>query len=111
HGIPIQAVAMRGTPDDLLRCLAMPDTHVLVSFGWSGSDRPSILYPDGKFREFGKPETIMIGARAFEFPFTAHTMLLAAYDPEHHAEIDGLAVTAPWGFINSWVDGGEGMYW
>lgn len=111
HRIPVRALAMRGTPEDLLRYLAMPNTHVLVSFGWSGSDLPHILHPDGKFRLFGRPEVVQIGSRRVELPFTAHTMLLAAYDPNRHAILDGQEVTAPWGFINSWVDAGEGLYW
>ena len=37
----------------------------------------------------------------------AHTMLLAAYDPTH---FNG-KVNTPWGFINSWVDRGSGLFW
>lgn len=111
YGIAVQAEAVRGTPDDLLRLLADPHTKVLVTFGWSGSDRPEIMHPDGKFRQFGKPDVVKIGGSTFELPFTAHVMLLAAYDPDRRGMKDGREIAAPWGFVNSWVDGGDGLYW
>ncbi len=38
----------------------------------------------------------------------AHAMVLAAYDPTH---LDHAGNPAPWGFINSWADGGSELYW
>jgi len=108
QGMHINAEVMRGTPEDLLHFLAEPLTHVLVTIGWSANP-PQILYPDGKFQRFGKPEAFEIAGRKFSAPFNAHVMLLAAYDPSHTAGDDGQGV--PWGFINSWVDAGEGLYW
>jgi hypothetical protein len=34
-------------------------------------------------------------------------MLFAAYDPEHKSG----DISTPWGFINSWVDEGSGLFW
>lgn len=38
----------------------------------------------------------------------AHTMLLAAFDPTHITY--GIGET-PWGFVNSWRNGGEQLFW
>ena len=34
-------------------------------------------------------------------------MLLAAYNPEHYSG----SLTTPWGFVNSWIDGGTELFW
>lgn len=38
----------------------------------------------------------------------AHAMVLAAYDEGHFLQDGRLA---PWGFINSWTDGGTALFW
>jgi hypothetical protein len=111
YSLDVDARVMRGTADDLLHYLAMPDTYVLVTIGWSKDTRPRIQYPDGEFRTFGKPETFKVGGMSVDGPFTAHVMMLAAYDPDRKGKLDHKNVTVPWGFVNSWVDAGDGLYW
>jgi len=38
---------------------------------------------------------------------SGHTMVFAAYDPEHYSG----EIHTPWGFINSWVTQGTGLFW
>jgi hypothetical protein len=111
YSIDVATHVTRGTADDLLRYLATPDTYILVTIGWSKDTRPRIQYPDGVFRYFGQPETFKVGGMSFDGPFTAHVMLLAAYDPDRKGMLDNKTVSVPWGFVNSWVDAGDGLYW
>lgn len=39
---------------------------------------------------------------------SGHTMLFSAFDPDHRNE--GVGIT-PWGFINSWANGGTELFW
>ena len=39
---------------------------------------------------------------------SGHTMLFSAYDPDHYS---GEKWHTPWGFINSWIDGGTDLFW
>lgn len=110
-GLTITATALRGTPNDLIAYLGEPDTFVVVTIGWGQTNRPSILYTDGVLREFAPPDHATVGGAKIDFPFNAHTMLLAAYDPNHKVEVDGKEKLLPWGFINSWQDGGKNLYW
>jgi hypothetical protein len=110
-GLEITARAMRGTPNDLITYLGEPDSFVVVTIGWGRTNRPSILYTDGVLRDFSPPDHANLGKTKIDFPFNAHTMLLAAYDPGHKVEVDGKSMTLPWGFINSWQDGGKNLYW
>ncbi len=111
YRLPVTAVATRGSTDDLLFFLRQPNAEVLVTLGWGLRHRPRIQHPDGKLRPFNPPDSISVAGRAIHLPFGAHVMLLAAYDPAHTAKEGRKSIAAPWGFINSWVDGGESLYW
>ena len=39
---------------------------------------------------------------------TGHTLLLVAYDPQHTTYSGEVR---PWGFVNSWVSGGNYLFW
>lgn len=112
HDLPITAEALRGTPEDLLFLLGQPGTTVILTFGWGKDERPRIVGPDGKFATFSVPDTLLtLRDTVIKAPFNAHTMLLAAYDPNRTAKDKRKTVTTPWGFVNSWIDGGSGLYW
>jgi hypothetical protein len=111
HRFDVTAIATRGTADDLLFFLRQPNAEVLVTLGWGPNKRPRIQHPDGKLRAFNPPDKATVAGRVIQLPFGAHVMLLAAYDPAHTAKSGRKAVAAPWGFVNSWIDGGDGLYW
>ena len=98
-GFDFQATATKATPEELVDHLSEPGTAVVVTIGWAQGDAPQLLQnTEGGF-----------GASAKGI-FNGHAMLLAAYDPTH---LDGQGNPAPWGFINSWVDGSRAseIYW
>jgi len=90
-GFDFQATASKATPEELINQLSEPSSTVVVTIGWAQGDPPQLA----QTTEAG-PEPSAKG------PFNGHAMLLAAYDPSH---FDGQGNPAPWGFINSWVDG------
>lgn len=110
NGVAVAAQSMRGTPADLIRFLAEPDTEVLVTIGWSKESVPEILYPEGKFKPLGDPGQFKILGFAFDV-FAAHVMMLGAYDPDHKVMRDGREITVPWGFVNSWKSAGDQLFW
>ncbi|HEC21388.1 MAG TPA: hypothetical protein ENI95_00565 [Chloroflexi bacterium] len=108
RGFKVKAKVMRGTVDDLWRYLAQPGTVVLVTIGWDDDTRPRIAHPDdGKLKPFPPVGAIRILDRTVRYPFAAHVMALAAYDPSRTATAEGEEIATPWGFINSWRDGHE----
>jgi len=60
----------------------------------------------------GRVPAIYRGATAWNYnqskSTAGHTMLFAAYDPEH-TNPGGLQT--PWGFINSWADANTELFW
>lgn len=93
--LPIQAELLHINPE-LLRLTAQSDKVAsLVTIYWWFGKSPSIYYKDQP-TNYNRPE----GA-------SGHTMLFAAYDPEHKSG----EVLTPWGFINSWVSEGSGLFW
>ncbi|MBN1122852.1 MAG: hypothetical protein JXJ17_17380 [Anaerolineae bacterium] len=96
-----------GTMDELRQAIGTPRTAVLVTVGWNKAmsgvirmDHPKRgLLPLSKFA-------------ITSWPFTAHTMIAAAYDPDHTSTgPDGEAVSTPWGFINSWTKPVDKLFW
>lgn len=83
--------------EEIQSILTSPNQVVLVTIGWLFSAGPKIMP--------GKTTTNLNSSTS---RFGYHTMLLAAYSPEHIHE-DG--VIRPWGFINSWIDGGSNIFW
>ncbi|HEX9710887.1 MAG TPA: hypothetical protein VGB42_13095, partial [Candidatus Thermoplasmatota archaeon] len=72
---------------------------MVVTIGWDDAHVPDIAR--------GSDTTTSAGGGA-PLQINAHAMVLAAYDPGH---VDGNGTPAPWGFVNSWADGGSEIYW
>jgi hypothetical protein len=108
RGLMLSARALTGGPDDLIGYLRMPDTVVLVAVGWNDSARPLIVGPDSKLLRFAPVGSLSLFGISFRAPFGAHVMALAAHDPARRFTFrGGRTIAAPWGFINSWVDGAD----
>lgn len=94
--LPISARLLHTSPE-ILRNLPNDDSlAALVTVYWLWGSAPALYYRD-------KPKNY----NATRQP-GGHTMLFASFDPEHLLEN---GVMAPWGFINSWVNGGSGLFW
>jgi len=95
HHVPIHAKMINLSIEKLLTLMNNDNLAVLVTIYWLPRKAPAIYK----------------GASALNYNNTrkpsGHTMLLAAYDPEHKS---GEHLT-PWGFINSWVDAGSEIFW
>lgn len=85
------------TREELLNILQSPNQAALVTIGWLFRKAPEIVYGSttNNYNALGKR-------------FGYHTMLAGAYHPTHICA-DGLA--RPWGFINSWTNGGDELFW
>jgi hypothetical protein len=105
HGLKVEANVRRGTPADLISALRQPDTVVLVTVGWNDRTRPEIVGPKGAVWRFAAVDSLSVGKIRIKYPFGAHVMVLAAYDPSRSFKKGEESITTPWGFINSWVDG------
>ena len=96
HHLPLQVKQLHLSPE-VLRILPSDDTlAALVTIYWLGKAGPPIYHGTGNFN-----------FNTTKGP-SGHTMLMAAYDPGH-VNVDGLET--PWGFINSWSDGGTDLFW
>jgi hypothetical protein len=96
-----------GTPDDLREQIATPHTAVLVTVGWNKAMA-------GRLRmDHPKRGLLLLSVLATpSWPFTAHTMIAAAYDPDHISTgPDGESISTPWGFINSWASQSKRLFW
>ena len=94
--LPLQARLMHLSPE-LLRNLPHDENRaVIVSIYWWK----------------GQSAAIFLGNSTTNYNYLertgAHAMVLAAYDESHYLA-DGRQ--APWGFINSWTQGGEALFW
>jgi hypothetical protein len=96
-GFDFEATATKATPEDLIDHLSDPNSAVVVTIGWGMNDPPQIARTSDLKTQAGA-DTI----------FNGHAMLLAAYDPTH---MDAHGDPAPWGFINSWENGGPQLFW
>lgn len=93
--LPIRAELLHLNPE-ILRATADADNLAsLVTIYWWFRNSPPIYYKNSD-KNYNRPE----GAGG-------HTMLFAAYDPEHRSG----ELSTPWGFINSWVKEGSGLFW
>jgi hypothetical protein len=72
---------------------------VIVTIGWDDANVPDIARTSDDANRAGGGAPLQINA---------HAMVLAAYDPNH---LDRNGNAAPWGFVNSWADGGTEIYW
>jgi hypothetical protein len=99
-GLPFSATALRApTTADLVGYLRQPDTAVIVTIGWDDANVPDIARTSDTRNSAGGGAPLQINA---------HAMVLAAYDPGH---TDRNGNPAPWGFVNSWANGGTEIYW
>jgi hypothetical protein len=98
--LPLSAAAAKPpTSADLVQYLQQPDTAVIVTIGWDDANVPDIARTSDPGNGAGGGAPLQINA---------HAMVLAAYDPGH---LDRNGNPAPWGFVNSWADGGTEIYW
>jgi len=99
-GLPVSATAVKPeTTADLVTYLQQPDTAVIVTIGWDDAHVPDIARTS---------DTANSASGGAPLQLNAHAMVLAAYDPGH---VDRNGNPAPWGFVNSWADGGTQIYW
>lgn len=96
HQLPIHAKKLHTDPDALLATSENPNKLALVTIYWLHKNIPAIYYAKS-----AKNYNTDKGAGG-------HTMLFAAYDPLHQ---NGPGRHTPWGFINSWVQGGTALFW
>lgn len=95
HDLPLTANLFHLSPE-LLQATAEAETLAsLVTIYWWFGHSPAIYYMNGP-----KNYNALKGAGG-------HTMVFAAYDPEHYSG----DVHTPWGFINSWITRGTGLFW
>ena len=95
HDLPLTAKLFHLSPE-LLQTTAEAETMAsLVTIYWWFGRSPAIYYMDSP-----KNYNALKGANG-------HTMVFAAYDPEHYSG----DVHTPWGFINSWITQGMGLFW
>lgn len=94
--LPLTAKYLRGSIELLKNELSKKTSVPIVTITWFRNQNPAIY----------------LGYSPFNFnpekSANAHTMILAAFDPEHF--IDGVGYT-PWGFINSWTNPPAHLFW
>jgi len=98
RGLPIRATYHRSDPQELRNYLMDPSHKGIpvVTILWLWSQAPPIYYGNST-RDFHKTRSA-----------GAHSMILAAYDPDHWAENQFLT---PWGFINPWMVNATRLFW
>lgn len=95
YQLPLTAKMLHLSPEVLRATAEAEDLASLVTIYWWFGKAPSIYYMD-------QPKNFNAVKNA-----SGHTMLFAAYDPEHYSG----DLHTPWGFINSWVTAGTGLFW
>jgi hypothetical protein len=94
--VPLSARLAYPKPNELIALIREPATVALVTIGWLKGNAPAITLGDGNT------------SYADNSRINWHTMVPAAYDPTHR---DIIGQVKPWGFINSWVNGGDKLFW
>ena len=95
HDLPLSARVLHLSPE-ILRASAEADNLAsLITIYWWHGHSPKIYYRD-QAKNYNRENGI-----------SGHSMLFAAYDPDHTND----GIPTPWGFINSWVAGGSGLFW
>lgn len=95
HNLPLKASLFHLSPELLRTTAAAENLASLVTIYWWFGHSPAIFYMD-------QPNNYNALKGA-----SGHTMVFAAYDPEHSSG----EVLTPWGFINSWITQGTGLFW
>lgn len=94
--LPVKAKFLHLNPQELRDLADDPNTIALVTIYWLREQAPPIYYAKSP-KNYN--ETSKAGG---------HTMLFAAYDTLHQ---NGPGRHTPWGFVNSWVQGGNALFW
>lgn len=96
RGLPVTATYQQGDPETLPNLLTDLTTVPIITIIWPWRKAPPIY----------------LGNTTLNYNITrsagAHSMLLAAFNPNHTA--DGQQLT-PWGFINPWMDNTDQLFW
>ena len=95
RSLPIRASLQHTNPAALLGFLSSPNQIPIITIFWLNRKAPAIYYGSS---------TSNYNATQF---MGAHSMLFAAYDPNHHSG----DLATPWGFINSWKDNSSLLFW
>ena len=96
RGLPINATFQKGDPDMLPGLLADLTSVPIITLLWYKQQAPPIYLGDTS-TNFNITQSV-----------GGHSMLLAAYDPEHSAQGQ---FSTPWGFINPWMDNAAQLFW
>jgi len=96
HQLPVKAEFHHLDPEALQKLTDEHDTIALVTIYWLRKQAPPIYY-DKRPQNYNETSTA-----------GGHTMLFAAYDTLHK---NSPGRATPWGFINSWVQGGNALFW
>ena len=96
RNLPIRGLFRNSTLSECLQILLDPNTVPIITLIWLWGQAPPIYYGDSQLN-FNKTKKAQ-----------GHTMILAAYDPNH---ISGEGLHTPWGFINSWRDDAQHLFW
>jgi len=95
HRLPLKASLFHLSPEVLRATAEAENIASLVTIYWWFKQAPAIYYMNHPVNY-----NALKGAGG-------HTMVFAAYDPDHYSG----DVHTPWGFINSWVTQGTGLFW
>lgn len=96
RNLPISASYHNGTLFKLHQALSDPSCVPIITLIWLWGQAPPIYYADSQLN-FNKTNKAQ-----------GHTMMLAAYDPKHFSVGE---ISTPWGFINSWRNKAQHLYW
>lgn len=95
RNLPIRSSFQNGTVSELKRVLSEPLSAALITLIWLWGQAPPIYYADS---HLNTNKTVKA---------QGHTMVLAAYNPNHSSG----SYHTPWGFINSWRNNAQSLYW
>ena len=96
YSLPLSADFSHSTLESLQETLVDPDAVPLITILWLPKKAPPIYHGTSSVNYNAVPGT------------GGHTMLLAAHDHAHFTINVGIT---PWGFINSWCNGGNNLFW
>jgi hypothetical protein len=96
NNLPLKAKLLHLTPEILRNLPHDDDLAALVTIYWPPRKAPGIYLGSTEVNYNGNTN------------LSGHTMLFSAYDPDH---TNGQVGWTPWGFINSWIDGGADLFW
>ena len=96
RGLPVRARLLHTAPEILRNLPDDENLAALVTIYWRRGRAPAI-YRGATARNHNQSKST-----------AGHTMLFAAYDPEHTNH--GVLQT-PWGFINSWAHANTELFW